>query len=188
MDDQNNNAAPTRLSQEQLNTAVQIAIAAIQATQPATITNAEGLHRRVTGLKDAPRFNGKMDVRMWIRRYEAYAHAMGWNDAEQLDTLTVALEEAANEWLWSQERRDPDEETAKDKLARRKAGLVKRFGQTLISHADYTQLYAAEARQQGNGGRAHGAHGCYRKTAPRIRSRGHQEIRLYQRIEATVAP
>jgi hypothetical protein len=133
---------PPLLIDAQIQQAVQIAIAAIKATQPAIAANLGERHRSVTGLKDAPRFNGKTDVRIWIRRYEAYGHAMGWNDTEQLDTLTVALEEAANEWLWSQERRDPEEEEVKDKLARRKAGLIRRFGQTLIGHADYTQLYA----------------------------------------------
>ena len=148
MSEQNNEQSnPSLLGEAQIRQAVQIAIAAIPATQPAAETHTEDAHRRLNGLKDAPRYNGKTDVRMWMRRYEAYAHAMGWNDAEQLDTLTVALEEAANEWLWSQERRDPEEEDTKDKLIRRKIGLVKRFGQTLVSHADYKQLYALK---QGN--------------------------------------
>ena len=142
-DPQNEENQPTLLVDAQIQQAVQIAIAAIQAAQPAILTSNNGeRHQSVGGLKDAPRYNGKTDVRMWLRRYEAYAHAMGWNEAEQLDTLTVALEESASEWLWSQERRDPEEEETHDKLARRKAGLVRRFGQTLISHADYTQLYA----------------------------------------------
>jgi hypothetical protein len=139
-DRQEEDNTPTRMNAEQIQQAVQIAIAAIQATQTATAGQTEETHRRLNGLKDAPRYNGKTDVRTWIRRYEAYAHAMGWNDAEQLDTLTVALEDSANEWLWSQERRDPEGEDTKDRLNRRKIDIVKRFGQTLVSHADYTQL------------------------------------------------
>jgi hypothetical protein len=140
-------STPAHMNAEQIQQAVQIAIAAIRATQPATVETIGATHGQVNGLKDAPRYNGRTDVRTWMRRYEAYAHAMRWNEADQLDALTVALEEAANDWLWSQERRDPVEEDLKDKLNRRKEGLVKRFGPILVSQADYTQLYAL---RQGN--------------------------------------
>ena len=130
------------MNDDQFQTAVQVAIAAMRATQPATAPVTEGTSRSIPGLKDAPKFNGKTDVRMWIRRFEAYANAMKWSTEDQLQTLTVALEESANEWLWSQERRDPENEDKEEKLARRKAGLIRRFGETMISHADYTQIYA----------------------------------------------
>ena len=144
-DSRNDESNPS--TEAHIQQAIQVALATFQAAQTAFANSTGDKHQSVHGLKDAPRFNGKGDVRMWIRRYEAYANAMGWTDAEQLNTLTVALEEAANDWLWSQERRDPEEEETADKLARRKAGLIRRFGQTLINDADYSQLYALK---QGN--------------------------------------
>ena len=54
-------------------------------------------YRGISGLKDAPRFNFKGDVRLWVRRFEAYADTVGWTERDQLKAMPVTLEETAGE-------------------------------------------------------------------------------------------
>jgi hypothetical protein len=123
---------------QQLMTAA--ATAAVQAAQ-----SRPDQHGNVKGLKDAPHYNGKDDVRVWLRKFDAYGDAVGWSIEDSLRALNIALEGPAADWLWSQESLAHDEdETAAVKLFNRKKGLVERFGQILTSAADYSQMYAVK--------------------------------------------
>jgi Zinc knuckle len=126
---------------------------AIAAAVTAALQAANQTGRQRTGglkgLKDAPRYDGKADVRVWLRQFEAYAAATPWETEEQLRALNIVLQSSAGDWLWSQEQHPaPDGEEPEEKLVRLKRGLTARFGRVLTQAADYSQLYALRQGQK----------------------------------------
>jgi Zinc knuckle len=123
--------------------------AAVRAALEATNDQGQRRGGGLKGIKDAPKYDGKTDVRVWQRQFDAYAAAAPWEAEEQLRALNIVLQGSAADWLWSQEQRPAlIGESPTQKLMRLKHALTARFGRILTQAADYSQLYALRQGQR----------------------------------------